>query len=389
MNSYEAKLKELDSENNLRIIPETEKKEGKFIILNDKRLLNLSSNDYLAVGNNKLMLADFIEQKQFSPQFLFSSTSSRLLSGNTSIYKKLENNLAKLFHKEAALLFNTGYQCNLGVISTLFDKDDVIFCDKLNHASIIDGIKLSGATMHRYKHLDYTQLEDLLTKHRKNHKRAIIISESVFSMDGDIADIEKLVKLKEQYDTMLMIDEAHAFGVFGRELCGVAEEADLLNKVDIVTATFGKSFASTGAFVVADKVIIDYLINKCRSFIFSTALPPANVMWTNWLLKKKSNVMKIQRKKLRELTRQTLSYMSAIGMSTVSHSQIIPIIIGDSKKTVELAKYVQDKGFYVLAVRPPSVPPNSSRLRLSLTADVNFEEVRRALDFIKNFCNES
>ncbi len=378
MNFYEQELTKLKQEDCLRKISNISYKEDKYIIVNGKKYINLSSNDYLGLSTNKDIIQEFIETNKNNNEFLFSSASARLLTGTSSIYSKLENNLAKLFNKEACLLYNTGYQCNLGTISSLVQKGDVIFCDKLNHASIIAGMKLSQTDFYRYKHLDYQHLETLLQKHRTKYKKAVIISESVFSMDGDIADIKKLVELKNKYDCILIIDEAHAFGVFGKNLCGISETVNVSNDVDIITATLGKAFASVGAFCVANKTYIDYFVNKSGSFIFSTALAPVNVMWTSWLIENKINLIKEKEQKLNTLFKHVHEYIKDNGQS-----QIIPVIIGQNKQTVEIANKLQDEGFFVLPVRVPTVPPNTARLRLSLTADITFEEMKTFFEIIK------
>ncbi len=378
MNFYEQELTKLKQEDCLRKISNISYKEDKYIIVNGKKYINLSSNDYLGLSTNKDIIQEFIETNRNNNEFLFSSASARLLTGTSSIYSKLENNLVKLFNKESCLLYNTGYQCNLGTISSLVQKGDVIFCDKLNHASIIAGMKLSQTDFYRYKHLDYQHLETLLQKHRTKYKKAVIISESVFSMDGDIADIKKLVELKNKYDCILIIDEAHAFGVFGKNLCGISETVNVSNDVDIITATLGKAFASVGAFCVANKTYIDYFVNKSGSFIFSTALAPVNVMWTNWLIENKINLIKEKKQKLNTLFKHVHEYIKDNGQT-----QIIPVIIGQNKQTVEISNKLQDEGFFVLPVRVPTVPPNTARLRLSLTADITFEEMKTFFEIIK------
>ena len=275
MQNIENELKLLKENNMFRHISPIEQKEGEYAVINGKKLINFSSNDYLGLSTNKALVEEFCTQFLNSPEFCFSSASARLLSGTSQIYNKLETTVANLFHKDSALVFNTGYQCNLGVVSTLAGKGDVVFCDKLNHASIIDGMRLSEGTFYRYKHLDYENLEELLKKHRDKYNRAIIISESVFSMDGDVADIDKLIELKKKYNSLLMIDEAHAFGAIDDNCAGMSNYRD----VDLITATFGKALSSFGAFVVANKSIIEYLTNKARSFIFSTSIPPVNIMF--------------------------------------------------------------------------------------------------------------
>ncbi|WP_372518706.1 aminotransferase class I/II-fold pyridoxal phosphate-dependent enzyme [Candidatus Ruminimicrobiellum ovillum] len=378
MNFYEQELTKLKQDDCLRKISDISYKKDKYIVVNDKKYINLSSNDYLGLSTNKTIIQDFVEANKQDNEFLFSSASARLLTGTSSIYSKLEKNLANLFNKESCLLYNTGYQCNLGTISSLVQKGDVVFCDKLNHASIIAGMKLSQTDFYRYKHLDYQHLETLLRKYRTKYKKALIVSESVFSMDGDIADIKKLVELKNKYDCILMIDEAHAFGVFGNNLCGICETQNCLQNVDIITATLGKAFASVGAFCVANKTYIDYFINKSGSFIFSTALAPVNVMWTNWLIENKINLIKEKQQKLNTLFKQVHEYIKDNGQT-----QIIPVIIGQNDKTIKTATYLQEKGYFVLPVRVPTVPPNTARLRLSLTADITFEEMKTFFEIIK------
>lgn len=378
MSFYNDEIIKLTEKGNLRQIPDIEEKYGKFLTINGKKMLNLSSNDYLNISTNKELINEFINKYRDRNEFIFSSASARLLTGTSRIYKQLEENVARLFNKDACLLFNTGYQCNLGVVSSLVNRDDVIFSDKLNHASIIDGMKLSGSDFYRYRHLDYNHLEEMLEKHRGNYKKAIIISESVFSMDGDIADIKKLVELKHKYNAYLMIDEAHAFGIFGTKLAGISDKDNLLNDVDIITATFGKSYASMGAFCCADKTIISYLTNKANSFIFSTAIPSVNIMWSNFLIEEKFDYIKEQSQKLNNLIKESHNYIKDTGKS-----QIIPIIIGDNHKTIKIAEELRGKGYFVLPVRPPTVPVNTSRLRLSLTADITFEEFRAVLDTVK------
>ena len=378
LNFYDEEIKKLAEKDNFRQIHNIEEKHGKYLTISGRDMLNFSSNDYLNLSTNLELIDEFLSKYRKKNELIFSSTSSRLLTGTSRTYNRLEENLAKLFKKEACLLFNTGYQCNLGVVSTLVNRDDVIFSDKLNHASLIDGMRLAPAEFYRYRHFDFDNLEELLLKHRKDYKKAIIISESVFSMDGDVADLKKLVELKKKYDCYLMIDEAHAFGIFGNNIAGIADKENVLNDIDIITATLGKSFASMGAFCVSSKTIIDYLINKANSFIFSTALPPINIMWTNFLLEEKFETVKYQSKKLKDLIKQAHEYINNNGTT-----QIIPVIIGDNAKTVNVAEELQNKGYYVLPVRPPTVPVNTSRLRLSLTADITFDEFKDIIDTAK------
>ncbi|MBQ3640337.1 pyridoxal phosphate-dependent aminotransferase family protein [bacterium] len=357
---------------NVRKISDIEYREGNYVVTDGKKLLNMSSNDYLSISTNRDLLNEFLLEKSQDKEFLMSSASARLLSGTSSVYKRVEKILSDMFQKEAALIFNTGYQCNLGVISALYKKGDVIFSDKLNHASIIAGMKLSGADFFRYKHLDYEHLESFLKMHRDKYNKALIVSESVFSMDGDIADIDKLIELKTKYNAELMIDEAHAFLVFGKNLAGLTEGKD----VDIITATFGKALGSEGAFCVSDKNTIETLINNAGSFIFSTAIAPSNVLWTEFILNQK-DFLKEKQKKLQKL-------FKAFGFST----QIIPVIIGETSVTERVCEQLKSKGYFVLPIRPPTVPNGTSRIRLSLCADMDYDQIKQLFNFVEDVKNE-
>lgn len=370
MQNYKEKLESLKQNSSFRTIKNIKEKTGKYIIVDDKKMINLSSNDYLNLSTDNDLKLEFIEKYKNNPEFLFSSASARLLTGSSSCYKKLEANFSNLFNKESALLFNTGYQANQGVVSSLFNKGDVIFSDKLNHASIVSGLKLTPAEHFRYKHNDYDNLEKLLKEKRNQFNNAIIISESVFSMDGDIADIKKLVELKKKYNCLLMIDEAHAFGVFGDNLQGISARNGFLDEIDIITITLGKALASSGAVCISNNTIINYLINKASSFIFSTAIAPINVMWSNFLLEEKFELLKEKKEKLNSLFKKVHQIYPS-----VSSSQIIPMILGSAQNANSKAQELQNKGVYVLPINPPTVPNGTSRLRISLTSDITLEEI--------------
>ncbi len=375
MQNYIEKLDELKSNSNFRFIKNISEKVGKYIIADNKKMLNLSSNDYLNLSTDKDLILEFVDKYKNNNEFLFSSASARLLTGNSKCYFKLEENIKNLFKKEASLIFNTGYQCNQGVISALFNKGDCIFSDKLNHASIVSGLKLSLAEHFRYKHNDYDNLEKMLSQKRNNYNNAIIISESVFSMDGDIADIKKLIELKKKYNCLLMIDEAHAFGVFGDNLTGVAGKYNLTDDIDIITITLGKSLASMGAVCISNKTITDYLINKASSFIFSTAIPSVNIMWSNFLLEDKFDLLISKKEKLNSLFNEVHKIYP-----TISSSQIIPVVLKDAIKTSSKACELQNSGYYVLPINPPTVPVGTSRLRVSLTSDITLKEIKTFIE---------
>ena len=355
-----------------RKIPNITTKSDSKIIIDGNEYINFASNDYLGISTKQNLSREFLN----NTESLLSSASARLLTGSSEEFKQLETTVAALMGKEACLIFNTGYQCNLGVLSALCEKNDVVFSDKLNHASIIDGMRLADGDFIRYKHFDYEHLEKLLQNKRHNYNRAIIVSESIFSMDGDVADIDRLVELKNKYNCLLMIDEAHAFCAYGETLAGVSCGKD----VDIITATFGKALGSFGAFCVANNDIINYLINKARSFIFSTSIPPINIAWSNWLLTEKRDFLIEQKNKLNKLVFSANSLIN----NSESRTHIIPLLIGSNEKTIEIAEKLKAEGYYIPAIRPPTVPIGSSRLRLSLTADSNITDVENLFAIYKS-----
>lgn len=367
---FEEQLKTLKNNSHFRNIKDIENKDEKYIYFSGKKLINLSSNNYLGFADNKEITNEFLNF--VNGDYSFGSASARLLTGNLPIYKDLENLISDLFKKDAALLFNSGYHANVGINSSLAQKGDVIFSDKLNHASIIDGMRLSEGKFFRYRHNDMALLEKLLSSERSNFKNAIIVSESVFSMDGDIADIKKLVELKEKYNCLLVLDEAHAFGVFGKSGLGVCETLDIIDKVDLIIGTFGKAIGSMGAFAVGNKTLIEYLTNKARAFIFSTALPPVNIAFTKWIIENKLPYTFSKRQNMLET-----------GKFAGSQSHIIPVIIGSNEETVGICDILYQNGYFTLPIRPPTVPVGTSRLRLSLTTDITKEEIKHALSLVE------
>ncbi|TNG91741.1 8-amino-7-oxononanoate synthase, partial [Testudinibacter aquarius] len=273
LNFYAEQLAQLQQQGRYRTLPDI-RHEGKWIWHDERKMLNFSSNDYLGLAANQRLKQQFLAQTDWQ-QASFTSSSSRLLTGNFPIYAELESVMASQFQREACLLFNSGYHANIGILPALADKQTLILADKLVHASLIDGIRLSAADYQRYRHNDYTHLQQLLEKNSKSYQRIIIVTESVFSMDGDMADLRQLVALKQRYrNVMLYVDEAHALGVFGQNGLGLAENCACIGQIDFLVGTFGKALAAMGAYVVCDQVIKDYLINKMRPLIFSTALSP-------------------------------------------------------------------------------------------------------------------
>lgn len=359
---YEKILDELKHHSHFRDLKNFEKKDEKYIYFRGKKLLNLSSNNYLNFADNKKITQEFLDFA--GNKYSFGSASARLLTGTLPVYKELEELLSNLYNKDATLLYNSGYHANVGISSAINQKGDVIFSDKLNHASIIDGMRLSDGKFFRFPHNNMEALEKLLERERKNYKNAFIITESVFSMDGDIEDLKRIIKLKKKYNCIMIIDEAHALGVFGEKGLGVAEELGIIDDVDLIVGTFGKSVGSMGAFVTGSKTMINFLINKSRSFIFSTALPPINIAFTKWIIENKFPKTKAKRKNM-------LSIAKKMG----SDSHIIPVVIGENKDTVDLCEVLFHNGYFTLPIRPPTVPVGTSRLRLSLTADIQEKDL--------------
>lgn len=373
-------LQELKEKSNLRKLPAITH-EGRNVIVDGQRMLNLSSNDYLGLANDRKLRQEFRETLT-TETFLPTSSSSRLLTGNFSIYDRLEQQLADSFGTEAALTFNSGYHANTGILPAVSNTHTLILADKLVHASLIDGIRLSAAKCIRYRHNEYNQLERLLQVNHSEYERIIVVTESIFSMDGDEADLRELVRLKKQYPNVLLyVDEAHAFGVRGQRGLGCAEEQDCINDIDFLVGTFGKALASAGAYIVCRKVIREYLINKMRTFIFTTALPPVTVQWTSFMLERLAGFRQ-RRETLRFLSNQLREALKNKGYDCPSTSHIVPLISGESCVAIRKAEELQRKGFYALPVRPPTVPEGTSRIRFSLTAEIRESEMEKLINEI-------
>lgn len=373
METYKVLLETLERAGNLRSLPLIEPHD-KWIIRDGRKMLNLSSNDYLGLSRDMQLRKEFLTwaMEEYLP---LSSTSSRLLTGNYPVYTELEEALASAYGKESALVFNSGYHANVGILPALADKETLILADKLVHASLIDGIRLSGATYKRFRHQDYEQAKQILQASVRTYKRIILVTESIFSMDGDIADLHRLVRLKQEYPNVLLyVDEAHAIGVRGKTGLGIAEESGTLPDIDLLVGTFGKALASMGAFVACSRLLHDVLVNRMRPLIFSTALPPLQVAWTSYLFQLLPH-MEERRKHLQRLSASVAQALQGKG-GEISSSHIIPYIVKDSEDCLRLAEFLQRKGFYCLAIRPPTVPQGTARLRLSITADLDEENIR-------------
>ncbi len=326
-------------------------------------MVNLSSNDYLGLLHETSLWDEFCKLYQPTVQSM-SACSSRLLTGNSLEHIELEQLLASLYQKEAALLFNSGYHANIGILPALTDHKDLILADKRVHASLIDGMQLCHADTLRFQHNDCEHLDRLLIKKRHLYNRVFIVTESIFSMDGDLAPMEELIMLKNKYNCFLYVDEAHAIGVRGNNGLGLLEELGLMNEVELIVATFGKALASTGAFVACNQTIQSMLVNHCRSLIFTTALPPINIAWTHFILSRMPHFAP-KRENLRLLSQ----FMGNL-IGQQPPSPIIPVVVGSNERAVGLSRYLQENHFYVLPIRHPTVPKGQARLRISLTANL-------------------
>ncbi len=376
---YAKKLALIKEAGNYRILRDTEHN-GFSIHIADREMLNLSSNDYLGLSTNPRLIEEFRSETDVMA-LAYSAASSRLLSGNHQYYKMLEDDLSDLFDKEAALVFNSGYHANIGILPALAGKHDLIVADKLVHASIIDGLRLSEAQMIRYRHLDYEHLQSILTQHREEYENVFIVTESIFSMDGDVADLQQLCEIKKEFDAFLYVDEAHAIGVRGTNGLGCCEEQACIEDIDFIIGTFGKAFASMGAFVVCANLFREYLINTQRSLIFTTALPPVNVAWTRFILNRMPDFYDL-RIKLADVSDRLRKVLETKGFETRGSSHIVPMICGSNESSLEMADMLQDNGFFALPVRYPTVPKNEARIRFSLNASIPMEDYECLFEFL-------
>lgn len=382
---YSSKLNRIREAGNYRQLRDIQHN-GFLIHAEGREMLNLSSNDYLGISSNPRLLEEFYAETDVKA-LSYGAVSSRLLSGNHPYYPLLEQDLCDLYGKEAALVFSSGYHANTGILPALTTKRDLIVADKLVHASLIDGMKLSEAETVRYRHFDLEHLRNILSQKRDQYENVFIVTESVFSMDGDVADLQELCELKKEYDAFLYVDEAHAIGVRGTNGLGCCEEQACVEDIDFIVGTFGKAFASVGAFVVCNALFRDFLINTQRSLIFTTALPPVNVAWTRFVLNKMPDFYTL-RVKIAEIAGRLRGILLEKGFETRGSSHIIPFLCGSNEISIEMAELLRDNGFYALPVRYPTVPRNEARIRFSLNAAIPEEDYECLFDFLENGLEE-
>ena len=338
----------------------------------DKEYLMMASNNYLGLTFDSRVIEGALKGAQ---QYGTGSGGSRLVSGTFPLFIELERSLAKFKNTEKALVFNTGYMANVGTISAVADKNTIIFSDALNHASIIDGCRLSRGSVKAYSHCDVDELKYLLKQVDRN-ARKLIVTDGVFSMDGDIAPLDKLYELSRDYNALLMVDDAHATGTIGNGH-GTAAYFNLEKEIDIQLGTLSKSLGSVGGYIAANSTIIDYLVNTSRSFIFSTALSPADIgaaLAALHILETDASVLG----RLQENVNYMADQLTSMGIDATNETPIFPILIGRNEDTLAVSDYLYEAGIIGTAIRPPTVPIGESRIRLTVTAAHN----KKQIDFV-------
>ena len=330
------------------------------ITIKNKELLNLCSNDYLGIKSQNISLGQI-------------QSSSRLVSGNDSIFFELEKKLAKHKSKSSALIYPTGYMANIGIISTLIKNDSIILSDEFNHASIIEACKLSGVKTIVYRHND---MNDLKSKLKTKAKNKFVITEGIFSMDGDFSNLKQISEICKSEDASIILDDAHGDFVIGEDGKGTGKYFNIQKEIDVYISSLSKGLGSFGGYVASHNKIIEYCINKSKSFIYTSALP--SILVQHALNQFESNREK-QRKKLDKNKKLIQNGLKQSGYNIKSKTHIIPIVLGDEKTTLGFSKYLYDKGLFVQAIRYPTVPRNQARVRLSVTALLSVSEIHKAL----------
>lgn len=360
-----SEIEALVSAHLLRSPEVTENLDGVRVIRNGRELISFCSNDYLGLSKNEMVIEEAISALW---QFGAGSGASRLVTGNNPLYGKLEAAIARVKGAESACVFGSGYLANIGVIPALVGKGDLIVSDRLVHASIIDGIKLSGAEHKRYSHNSLDNLSNILENNRKLHKSCLIITETIFSMDGDKSPLPDIMEIAKKYDAWVMTDDAHGMGVIKHDI-----------NANIRVGTLSKAVGSYGGYVCGSKALVDYMKSSARSLIYSTALPPATLAASIAALE----IMESDSELCKKPLENAKMFASELGMKE-PESQIVPIIIGEAEKAISCSKELEEAGFLVTAIRPPTVPKGTSRLRLTFSALHEEDDILRLADFIKS-----
>ena len=370
--NFRTQLEAKEKEQNKRSIKVYEPIDAVRVKRNNQEFIMMASNNYLGLTHDLRVQQ---AAKYAVEQYGTGSGGARLTSGTFPLFNELELGIADFKHTEQALVFNTGYMANVGTITALMNKNSIIISDELNHASIIDGCRLSGARIERYNHKDIEHAEHILKNYKSSHK--MIITDGVFSMDGDIAPLDKLYELGKEYNALLMVDDAHSTGVLGNGR-GTAHHFGLTD-VDVQLGTLSKALGSVGGYVAGRKELIEYLVNYSRSFIFSTALSPADIgaaLEALTIVKNEPLVVE----QLNENTAYMANKLQSMGIECDDETPIFPIIVGDNERALSLAYELELRGIIITAIRPPTVPVGESRLRMTVTAAHSQEQ----LDYVAN-----
>jgi glycine C-acetyltransferase len=371
----EEELQFLKQKERYRQIRWLEEGPSPWVRMNGEKVLLLCSNNYLGLANHPRLKEAAIRAIE---EWGCGSGASRSISGSLAMHRRLEEKLAQFHGCESALLFNSGYSANLSLIPALMGEGDVIYSDELNHASIVDGCRLSRASLQIYPHQEVDRLESHLKEHRG--KKKMIVTDGIFSMDGDIAPLPEIVRLAKKYDSLTMVDDAHAIGVFGPNGMGTPEHFELSEEIDIHVGTFGKALGCFGAYLVAKKSFIEFLINKARVFLYTTALPPsvlASVLAGLDLIEKEPE----RRERLWENVHYFRKGLNQMGFNTMnSQAHIIPVLVGEPGRTMEMDRKLLQKRVFIQGIRPPTVPERKCRLRVTLMATHQREDLDFALE---------
>lgn len=377
-------LQDLKSRGLFREMKRIDSMQGPTVIIDNKEVILLSSNNYLGLASHPEVIK---AQIQATEEFGAGSCASRLISGNMTLHERLERKIADFKDTESAIVFPTGYMANVGTVSALVGEGDLVVCDKLNHASIIDGVRLSGAMLRAYPHKNLERLENILSKGSAYRKR-LVITDGVFSMDGDIAPLPELIKISQHFDAILMLDDAHATGVLGKNGKGSCEYFGIKKGVDIQMGTLSKALGNLGGYIAGSKTLIEYIRNKARSFIYSTALPPAIVggcIKAIEIVEKDTGL----RQKLWSNVEEFRNALIKLNFNIMdTKMQIIPICTGDASSTMKASGFLLKNGIFAPGIRPPTVPKTSCRIRTSLMATHTEEHIDRVIDVFRRIKNE-
>ncbi len=350
------------------------------ITIGGKRYVLLASNSYLSLSvDTRVVEAARLALEKYGT----GSGGSRLVSGSTDLHRELEERIAGFKNTQAAILFSSGYLANIGTISSLLGEGDIVYSDELNHASIIDGCRLSRADIKIYRHLDTEHLESLLLSDRKRKCKKLIVTDTVFSMDGDLAPLPRLIELAESFGCMLMVDEAHATGVLGKRGSGATEYFGVEDRIHVVMGTLSKAVGSLGGYIAGSQELIDFIRNRARSYIFDTSLPAPSLAASIAAIGIIENEPE-RREHLWRLIKKFKSGIEDIGLTVLpSDSAIVPVLVGEAEPALRFAAALRENGVYTPAVRPPSVPQGKCRIRATLMAGHTEEHVDLALGAFK------